>query len=473
MAAADIPFCVDLDGTLLDSDLLVESLLDVVGHQPLTLCMLPLWLISGKAALKARLAERSTLDVTTLPYSEAVLNRVRAARAAGRTTILCTASDQLLAERVASHLGVFDSVLASDGIENLAGERKARRLVKLFGERGFDYVGNADVDVAVWSRARGALVIGSLGLALRAAAVSDLIEHIESAPRIVSVWLRALRIHQWLKNLLVLLPLFAAHRVLDVDSAVSAMTAFAAFSLCASGVYLINDLLDLQADRRHLGKRHRPFASGRLPLHHGLLAAILLTLTAFTVALWVSTLFAVVQLGYWLTTLAYSLRLKRVVMLDVMLLAALYTARIIGGAVAIKVTPSFWLLAFSMFMFLSLALLKRYTELAALLADGLNIASGRGYRVDDLPLLHSLGAASGYGAVLVLALYINSPESLALYARSYALWLLCPLLLFWISRAWLVAHRGGMHDDPVIYAATDRDSLIIAALGGLVLLAAL
>jgi 4-hydroxybenzoate polyprenyltransferase len=278
-------------------------------------------------------------------------------------------------------------------------------------------------------------------------------------------------VHQWLKNLLVFVPLLAAHRVLD--STLLAVLAFAAFSLCASGVYLLNDLLDLKSDRRHHSKRNRPLAAGKLPLLGGLLAAPVLTLAAFAVALAVSPLFALVLGGYWLTTLAYSLQLKRKVMLDVLLLAALYTARIIGGAVAIMVEPSFWLLAFSMFMFLSLALLKRYTELAALLADGRDKASGRGYRVDDLPLLQSFGAASGYGAVLVLALYINSPESLELYTRPYALWLLCPMLLYWISRAWFVAHRGEMHDDPVVYAATDRFSLGVATVGGLVLLAAL
>jgi 4-hydroxybenzoate polyprenyltransferase len=471
MTPAAAPLCIDLDGTLLHSDLLIESFLDALGRQPLVLLQAPIWLASGKAALKARLADRCQLDVASLPYDEAVLRRIREAREAGRETVLCTASDQRLAQQVADHLGCFDRVLGSDGESNLSGRRKAARLVELYGEKCFDYAGNAAVDLAVWARAGGALVKGSPALAQRAAAVTTVHERLDPPTAGLRTWLRALRVHQWLKNLLVFVPLLAAHRVLD--STLLAVLAFAAFSLCASGVYLLNDLLDLKSDRRHHSKRNRPLAAGKLPLLGGLLAAPVLTLAAFAVALAVSPLFALVLGGYWLTTLAYSLQLKRKVMLDVLLLAALYTARIIGGAVAIMVEPSFWLLAFSMFMFLSLALLKRYTELAALLADGRDKASGRGYRVDDLPLLQSFGAASGYGAVLVLALYINSPESLELYTRPYALWLLCPMLLYWISRAWFVAHRGEMHDDPVVYAATDRFSLGVATVGGLVLLAAL
>lgn len=473
MTPAAVPLCIDLDGTLLHSDLLIESFLDVLGRQPLVLLQAPIWLTGGKAALKARLADRCRLDVASLPYDEAVLQRIREARAAGRETVLCTASDQRLAQQVGDHLGCFDRVLGSDGRENLSGSQKAARLVALYGEKGFDYAGNAPVDLAVWARAGGALVKGSPALAQRAAGVTTVHERLDPPAAGLHTWLRALRVHQWLKNLLVFVPLLAAHRVLDADSTLLAVLAFAAFSLCASGVYLLNDLLDLASDRRHHSKRNRPLAAGKLPLLGGLLAAPVLTLAAFAVALAVSPLFVLVLGGYWLTTLAYSLQLKRKVMLDVLLLAALYTARIIGGAVAIMVEPSFWLLAFSMFMFLSLALLKRYTELAALLADGREKASGRGYRVDDLPLLQSFGAASGYGAVLVLALYINSPESLALYSRPHALWLLCPMLLYWISRAWFVAHRGEMHDDPVVYAATDRFSLGVAAVGGLVLLAAL
>lgn len=473
MTPAAVPLCIDLDGTLLHSDLLIESFLDVLGRQPLVLLQAPLWLTRGKAALKARLVDRCQLDVAGLPYDEVVLQRIRDAREAGRETVLCTASDQRLAQQVADHLGCFDRVLGSDGSNNLSGRRKAARLVELYGEKRFDYAGNAAVDLAVWSRAGGALVKGSPALAQRAAAVTTVHERLDPPAAGLRTWLRALRVHQWLKNLLVFVPLLAAHRALDPDSTLLALLAFAAFSLCASGVYLLNDLLDLKSDRRHHSKRNRPLAAGRLPLLGGLLAAPVLTFAAFAIALAVSPLFALVLGGYWLTTLAYSLQLKRKVMLDVLLLAALYTARIIGGAVAIMVEPSFWLLAFSMFMFLSLALLKRYTELAAVLADGRDKASGRGYRVDDLPLLQSFGAASGYGAVLVLALYINSPESLALYTRPYALWLLCPMLLYWISRAWFVAHRGEMHDDPVVYAATDRFSLGVAAVGGVVLLAAL
>lgn len=270
-----------------------------------------------------------------------------------------------------------------------------------------------------------------------------------------------------------LVPLLAAHRFLDPTAIVLAAGSFVAFGLCASGTYLLNDLLDLAPDRLHPRKRRRPFAAGILPIRHGLLVLPLLVMAGFAIALAIGPAFALALLAYCAMTLGYSFKLKRIVMVDVVMLAALYTVRIVAGAVAIDQPLSFWLLAFSMFIFLSLALLKRYTELDSARNSGKEKAAGRGYGTADLPLLQSLGAASGYISVMVLALYINSPESLRLYSRPQVLWLLCPLLLYWISRAWIIAHRGRMHDDPVVFAATDRGSQIIGLLFVFVALAAL
>jgi 4-hydroxybenzoate polyprenyltransferase len=253
----------------------------------------------------------------------------------------------------------------------------------------------------------------------------------------------------------------------------NASLAFLSFCLCASGVYLLNDLLDLDADRRHPRKRLRPFASGALPLAAGLIAAPLLGLAAFALALAISKLFALALAGYYVLTLAYSFALKRIAMLDTVVLAALYTIRIIAGTFALRIDVSFWLLAFSMFLFLSLAMIKRYTELRTLLRSGDSRSAGRGYSVDDLPLVQSLGGASGYLAVLVLALYINSTASIALYRHPTVLWLLCPLLLYWISRAWLIAHRGDMHDDPVVFAVSDQTSRLLLALSVIVVIGAI
>jgi 4-hydroxybenzoate polyprenyltransferase len=326
----------------------------------------------------------------------------------------------------------------------------------------------------VWAHARRAFVVNAgASLARAAAARCEVEQHWPAKGGGLRTWLRALRLHQWLKNLLVFIPLLASHRLLQADALIASGCGFLAFGLCASGVYLLNDLLDLPSDRLHPRKRLRPFAAGTLSLLKGALLAPLLAVAGLALAWWAEPRFALVLAAYYGLTLAYSLRLKRVVMLDVIVLAALYTVRIIGGTVVIAAALSFWLLAFSMFIFLSLALLKRHTELSAMLAAGRTDAAGRGYAVEDLPLLQSLGASSGYMAVLVLALYINSAESIALYGRPQVLWLLCPLILYWVSRAWVIAHRGAMDDDPVVFAATDRVSQLVALLCAVIALMAI
>ncbi len=452
---------MDLDGTLLRSDILYESLLALLAHNPLYVFLIPFWLLKGKAYVKRQLASRVQLPATILPYDERVLEILRTTTQ--RPRVLCTASDRLLVQPIADHLDLFEEVMASDGYTNLSGTNKGQALVERFGERGFDYMGNGQVDLKVWAHAGGAIVVNNGNGLVRAASTRTevLITHLPSQNGGLLTWIKALRVYQWLKNLLVLVPLLTAHRFFDLGSVVDAGVAFLAFGLCASGVYLLNDLLDLTPDRMHPRKRRRPFAAGTLPLLHGLLAAPLITLAGFALALACSPAFAGVLLCYYVMTLSYSLKLKRIVMIDVVMLAALYTVRIIGGAVAINSELSFWLLAFSMFVFLSLAMLKRYTELASALASGKEVAIGRGYSVADLPLVQSLGAAAGYIGVLVFALYINSPESLELYTSPKLLWLLCPILLYWISRMWIVSHRGDMHDDPIVFAATDRSSQIV------------
>ena len=473
MSANALPLCVDLDGTLIRTDLLFESALNVLQRNPLYLFAFPWWLLHGRARLKSEIARRADIDVDTLPCDTRMLELTR--RETGhRAVILCTAADRQLANAVAEHVGGFDEVMASDGTRNLSGHSKARALVERFGERGFDYAGNESRDLHIWQHARGAIVVNAgKGLAARAGKVCELLSVLPREHAGLRAWFKALRLHQWLKNLLVFLPLLAAHLVFDATAVLRAITAFLIFGVCASGVYVLNDLLDLSADRRHPRKRMRPFAAGRLPLSAGLAVAPLLTLGAFAGALALSPRFALVLLGYYILTLSYSLRLKRIAMLDVVLLAALYTIRIVAGGVAIGTGLSFWLLAFSMFLFLSLAMLKRYTELLAMRDSGAGKAHGRGYDVEDLVLVQSLGGASGYLSVLVLALYINSTASELLYRHPQVLWLLCPLLLYWVSRVWMVAHRGAMHDDPVVFAVTDNVSRAVLVLGALVALLAI
>jgi 4-hydroxybenzoate polyprenyltransferase len=467
-----VPLCIDLDGTLIRSDLLVESALALIARNPFAVFAMLIWLMRGKAFLKQQIARRIGLDASTLPYNSEVLDWVRAQQKL-RTVTLCTASDRRLAESVAQHVGGFSAVLASDGEHNLSGRNKAQALVALYGNRGFDYAGNAIIDLKVWCHARSAIVIESGTRLASAAAQVTQVDRSFAIPRSsLRLWAKALRMHQWVKNLLVFLPLLAAHRVLDPVAGVISLLAFLCFGLCASSVYLTNDLLDLGADRQHPRKRHRPFAAGTLPLLAGPFAAIALLLSSFALAWFVAPAFAAVLFGYYVLTTAYSLRLKRIVMLDVIVLALLYTSRILAGAAAVGTFPSFWLLAFSMFIFLSLAMIKRYTELVAAMKRGKVTASGRGYDVDDIPLIQSLGGSSGYLAVLVLALYIDSTASQMLYRHPHYLWLLCPLLLYWVSRAWAIAHRGIMHDDPVVFAVKDNVSRALVVLAAIIIVAA-
>ncbi len=471
-AKTGIPLCVDLDGTLIRSDLLIESALALLAQHPLAIFSMLGWLLRGKAHLKREIARRVQLDPVALPYNHELIDWLRDQRA-HRHVVLCTASDVTLATPVADHAAVFDEVMASDGQVNLSGANKAKALVERFGEKAFDYIGNAPVDLAVWKHAHAALVVEQGETLSKAAArVAPVEKRFTVRSGGIKAWAKALRVHQWIKNVLVFLPLLASHRVLELDRVAAALLAFVCFGLCASSVYLTNDLLDLPSDRQHHRKRNRPFAAGTLPLIAGPIAAVLLLIAGFGLAFFVSHLFVGVLLGYYILTTAYSIRLKRIMMLDVVVLATLYTTRILAGTAAIHTKPSFWLLAFSMFIFLSLAMVKRYTELLALQKKGQVKASGRGYDVEDIPLIQSLGGSSGYLAVLVLALYVDSTASMSLYDHPHYLWMLCPLLLYWISRTWAIAHRGIMHDDPVVFAVMDRTSQILGVIAAVIVAAA-
>jgi 4-hydroxybenzoate polyprenyltransferase len=330
------------------------------------------------------------------------------------------------------------------------------------------------MDLAVWFVSSGAIIVDApKSVAEQVEQVRPVLARFASAKPKVGNYLNAVRLHQWLKNLLVFVPVLASHRVSDEIVMGQVLLAFLAFSLCASSVYLLNDLLDLPSDRAHPRKRQRPFASGLIPLEQGVFLASLLLLIAVFMAWWLPGTFFMALVGYYMTTLAYSLWLKNQVIVDVLVLAILYTFRIIAGAAATEVVPSFWLLAFSMFLFLSLAMVKRYAELLVVLTQKKETMAGRGYHVNDLPLLESLGGASGYLSVLVLALYLNSSDVHTLYASPQVLWLMLPLLLFWVSRMWIKTHRGEMHDDPVVFAVKDRLSLMIGAACGLLILAAI
>jgi len=468
------PLCVDLDGTLILSDLLLESMLLLIKRNPLYLLRIPLWLLRGKAALKAEIAARVTVNPATLPYNREFLEWLQSERSTGRSLWLCTASNERLAQGIADHLGFFEGVISSDRNTNLAGESKAARLVELFGEGGFDYCGNERRDLAIWRHARGAIVTrGGASLERDAARSASLVRTFPSRANKVRALSRALRPHQWAKNALILVPLFAAHIARDPRALAAGLLAVVAFCLCASSVYVLNDLLDLEADRAHPRKSRRPFAAGDLSILVGLVVAPILLIAAVLIATHLPEKFQLVFASYYVLTLAYSFLLKGRVLVDALTLAGLYTLRIIAGAAAVDVPLSFWLLLFSIFLFLSLAFVKRFAELDSLRRRKRLRADGRGYHVEDLPLLQSLGTASGYLSVLVLALYINSPAIAALYRRPKLVWMLCVLMLYWISRVWMKAQRGSMHDDPVVFALKDPVSLVIGVLAVITVAAAI
>lgn len=462
MQALSRPLVVDLDGTLIRTDMLVESASQFLIQNPFQFFKPLLWLLRGKTVLKTELAERVALDPSALPYNVDVLDWLHAEKQAGRRLVLATASHRVLAEQVAQHLHLFDEVLATEGNTNLKSTAKAQALIERFGEGGFDYVGNDWPDMQVWAKAHTAHVVDApASLLSRAQSHGNVGQVFNSGmPSKLVAMLKAMRLHQWMKNLLVFVPLMAAHQYTDASRDVLALMAFVIFSLTASSVYLLNDLVDVQDDRHHARKRHRSFASGALSLIMGWAAWPVLLLVAVVLSAWLMPVLFSVSLGvYFVLTVAYSLQLKQLAVVDVLTLAALYTLRIIAGAAAIDVALSFWLLLFSMFIFLSLALIKRYSELKVARDAGKTGAlRGRGYEPDDLELVSSLGGSSGFIAVLVLALYIQDGQAAHLYATPQVIWLACPVMLFWISRAWLIAHRGRMHDDPIVFALKDKVS---------------
>jgi 4-hydroxybenzoate polyprenyltransferase/phosphoserine phosphatase len=457
------PLCIDLDGTLVRSDTLAESVVALLRVNPLALVALPLWLVRGRSYLKRRIAERVTLDVTRLPYNQPLLALLKKERTEGRRLVLVTAADRRTAERVAGYLGLFDEVLASDGELNLKGEAKHEELARRFGVRGYDYAGNSRADLAVWHDARAAIIVnGTAGLARRAGGRVHQILH--DRPNPLHVLPRALRVHQWVKNVLIFLPIVTSHQVLNSAVLTAGLVAFLAFSLCASAAYLLNDLLDLDADRRHPTKSARPLACGDLSLAAAIALVPVLLGAGGVLAATLPAAFSLVLGVYVVTTVAYSLLLKHIALADVVTLASLYGLRVLGGFAATGIEISPWLLAFSLFFFLNLAFLKRYSELQGLQVRGEFSEKARDYFPGDLEVVANFGTASGYISVLVFALYTNSERVVPLYASPILLWFICPLQLYWIGRIWLLTHRGEMHDDPVVWAMTDRVSYVVGAL---------
>jgi 4-hydroxybenzoate polyprenyltransferase len=468
-----VPLCVDLDGTLIRSDLLFEGLARLAKEGLGPLLLAPFWLSKGKAGFKRELANRVGLEPSTLPYDLRLLEFLRKEKERGRRLVLATASDRIWAESVARHLEIFDEVMGSDGATNLGGEAKARALVARFGDRGFDYAGNGRTDRPVWKKARRAIAVNAppaVETGLRRD--GNLAELFPRSPLKLKTIVTAIRARQWVKNLLVFIPIITAHKLQDKGILAAGALAFVAISSCASSIYLLNDLFDVDADRLHPEKWRRPLASGSLAIPVAIALSLSLMAAGFAVSLGLPA-DAVKLIGvYLVATTAYSLFLKRRVLVDVFTLSLLYTLRVLLGGAATGLLLSPWFLAFSVFTFLSLAFCKRASELVRLKKSEMMEAPGRAYFTWDHLTVQSCGITSGYLAAIVLALYLQSDTVRHFYASPAWLWLIVPVFLYWISRIWILVNRGAMDEDPVLFATRDRVTWLTAVVSAAILVLA-
>ena len=457
------PLCVDLDGTLVKSDTLLDSFCQLLRRNPFEAWQAPFWLAKGKANLKIEVNRRAPLDASQLPYNASLLTYLHDQRREGRSIFLTTGAEGEIAERVAAHVGIFNGVLASDSVTNLTHSRKLNSLRARFGQ--FDYIGNSRADLPLLTNANEAMVANptlGLRLALRLQHIPIARTFTDQRPTFRTL-IRAIRVHQWAKNVLLLAPLALSHKLAPGPIA-KVIAAFFCFSFMASANYLVNDMLDIESDRLHPAKRMRPFAAGDLFVSTGVVLALLLVLASVALLPLLPHAFAGWLGVYIVATVAYSFYLKRIAVVDVLLLSGLYTLRLIAGGAATGTWISQWLAGFSTFLFLSLATVKRFSELENLRECGSTTMPGRGYSVADLEQIRSFGTASAYAAIVVFMLYIGRPDVTDLYRHATRLWLIVPLLIFWLNRVWLLASRGEMEDDPVVFAMRDPVSLAVGAI---------
>jgi 4-hydroxybenzoate polyprenyltransferase/phosphoserine phosphatase len=469
--ASTLPLVVDLDGTLIAADLFWESILLALKRNILLLFLMPVWLLGGKAKLKLKLATLVDIDAATLPYRADFIDHLKAEKSKGRRLILATGSPEKFAQAVAAHLGIFDQVMATHAGVNLTAGHKRDALVAEFGAQGFDYAGNSRDDIAVFEAASTAIVVAPdrTAAAYQRKNNAMLFDGHSVTPKVI---FKLLRVHQWSKNSLIAVPAILANELLRGGTPVAVALGFVAFSMLASTIYIINDLFDLKADRRHKTKRNRPLAAGRIAIA----SALAIAAVTFALSVWISAYlpfeFQMVMVCYALLTILYTFIFKRMLLIDVLSLAGLYTIRVLAGAAATAIDTSFWLLAFSVFFFLSLALVKRFVELSGVPDAGPEKIAGRGYRVMDRQVLAEAGMASTFSAVLVLALYIDSDEVKLIYGSPFLLWLLCPIVLYISLRIWVLARRDEMDEDPVVFILSDWRSQIMVVTGAALVVAA-
>lgn len=467
----NLPLCVDLDGTLVRTDTLLEAYVKLVKQHPLTIIRSLWWLKMGLAHFKDQIARRVQLPVATLPYNKPLLTWLRQEHASGRQLCLATGSNVRIARKVAGHVGLFSHIIASDAVHNRSGRNKIAPLVAKYGRGGFIYAGNSRTDLPIWESAGGAVVVN---------APDSVVQQVRQTAHVVRVFPRtsylalpvlipAIRVHQWIKNILLLVPVASAHELNNPNHWAASILGWAAFSLTASGIYLLNDMMDLDADRLHRAKQHRPLAAGLISIDTAAGMMLSLFTAAAIISLFLPKAFFAVLLIYVGANMAYSWFFKRVIIADILILAALYVLRIFAGSAATGIATSLWLFAFAAFFFTSLALIKRVAELQNLAKQGRSAAAGRGYTTVHLPSLITAGWAAGLCSLLVLGLYFTSGAVGELYTKPQLLWLLLPVLLLWQARMWRLTVKGAVHEDPILFTALDRPSYIAGALAFLIL----
>lgn len=462
------PLYVDLDGTLYPGDTLWDSMALVIQRAPAQVLSLPFLVLRGPLSTKSRLAGQVVPDPGLLPYRIELVELCRAERERGRRVVLATAAHRRIAEAVADHLGCFDAVIATDTV-NRKGSAKLAAIQDDAAKKPFLYAGDSESDRYIWSVCSGAIAAGRAARWHRPRFGTEVLARYPDRQSPMIALLKSLRPHQWVKNLLVFVPVLAAHRIFDAHAIIASAIMFMAFCLCASSVYLLNDVLDLENDRAHPRKKRRPIAAGLLPIPWALTLIPVLLVGAAALAAYASPAALAVLVFYYAITIAYSITLKKKPLIDVFTLAGLYTIRCLGGHAATTIPYSPWLLGFMIFLFLSLAFAKRHSELFHLRAGGGHQVKGRCYKAVDVELISMFGVAAGFMAALVMGLYVTSDAVTQLYGNPMLLWALCPIVLYWISRVWLIAHRGELHDDPVVFAITDRTSYVLGLIAALLL----
>jgi len=460
-----IPLVVDLDGTLVRTDMFLESVLKTQKMSWKRLIELLSAMVNGRAAVKEFFAKGFEFDPSKLPFRKVVLSLIESRRLAGDPIILATAAAGRIANKISSETGLFDSSLSSTSTSNLSGIKKADALIKLYGYKGFDYVGDSSKDLPVWQASRKSYLVGGSLSTKRAFLRIDTGEELQESrdvPRLI-MWLRSLRIHQWVKNSLVFVPAIAAQRIFEAEVPLQLIIGFLVFGLLASGVYLINDILDIQNDRGHATKKLRAIANGDISISRATTVALVLICFAGLLSTALPWSFSLAVLVYFGLTTSYSVWLKKFLVVDVVALSALYSLRLVAGGAAVSIPVSSWLLAVSFFLFLSLSFVKRSSELTQSGQNGV-LSSGRAYLIHDLPIVNALGVSSGLISAVVFALYVDSQTANNLYESSFVLWGALPVLVFWISWIWMQAGRGKVNEDPIAFALRDRVSLSSGAL---------